>query len=282
LEAFGMSNSQIPRAPKRASTVNVTTPALGSNCASARTLDPPVIETTPDVFKLVGENRWNRNRKRVAVLGLTLKYPSDSEMQELARLANLDSPDHFGSHIRSIILDAHLLDASYRKLSAPKVREKLESVMKKAEALKKALTDIDLGCGSSAERAGQILEHAISYFQFRGGMVLIPEYVALLAELSKGAGNAARLIKTKRGPKAARGNYALDLFIQHLEMAARQRSGHWTLSHARDGHWAGSLLKALEILKPYLPQGFLPAGGLGRTAEHVRQKLKDHMAKNRN
>jgi hypothetical protein len=28
--------------------VDVTTPALGSNCASARTLDAPVIEITPD------------------------------------------------------------------------------------------------------------------------------------------------------------------------------------------------------------------------------------------
>jgi hypothetical protein len=254
-----MSNSQIPRAAKRASTVEVTTPALRPSCVSARRPDPPVLEITPETKKLVGENRWNRNRKHVRELSLTLEYPTDSEMQELARLAKVDSPDDFGSHIRSIILDANLLHAVYRNLSAPEVRNKLESVRKKADALKEALKNIDLGCGSSAERAGQMLETTLSSFKFREGMVLIPEYVALLTEQSKAAGQTVQQVKSKRGPKGAGGNFAFDLFIEHLQMAARQRRGRWTISLAPDKNiWSGSLLKGLDILKPYLPTRFFP------------------------
>jgi hypothetical protein len=98
--------------------------------------NPPIPEITPEMLKLVLENRWNRNRERVWELSRRLKYPSDSEMQQLASLAKVDSPDHLGSHIRSIILDAHLLDPAYRKLSAPEERNKLESVRKKADALR--------------------------------------------------------------------------------------------------------------------------------------------------
>jgi hypothetical protein len=292
------------RTTKHASAVDVP----GSGCASAQTPDPPILEITPEMEKLVGENRWNRKRKNVGKLYRELPYPSELEMRKLARLAKVDySPDGFDWHIRSIILDAHLLDPAYRGLSAPEVRTKLESVRGKADALKEALENIDLGRGSSAERAGQILELALSNFKFREEMVLIPEYVVLLTELSNAASQAMRLVKTKRGPKGAAGaSFAFDLFIQHLEMVAWQRrlaagqregpadhtnfiiegrdpadagqqSGYWTISHARDGHWSGSLLEALKILRPYLPPGLLPVGDLGRAVEYARHKFRRHM-----
>ena len=284
------------RATKHASAVDVP----GSDCASTQTPDPPIL-------KITGENRWTRNRKRVGKLYRERPYPSDSEMQDLARLAHVDPSDSFNEHIRSIILDAHLLDPAYRGLSAPEVKNKLKSVKDKADALKEALENIDLGRGSSAERAGQILELALSNFKFREGMVLIPEYVALLTEMSDAASQAMQLARAKRGPKGAAGtSCAFDLFIQHLEMAARQRrlaagqregpadhanfiieerdpadarqqSGYWTISHARDGHWSGSLLEALKILRPSLPPGLLPVGDLGRAVEHARHKFRRHM-----
>jgi hypothetical protein len=292
------------RATKHASTVDVP----GSDRASAQTPDPPMLEITPEMEILVGEDRSSRNRERMRKMGREREYPSEPEMRELARLAHVDPSDSFNEHIRSIILDARLLDPVYRKLSAPKVKDKLRSVMKKADDLKEALENIDLGRGSSAERAGQILELALSNFKFRGGMVLIPEYVALLSELSNAASQATRLVKAKRGPKGAAGaSFAFDLFIQHLEMVAWQRrlaagqrerappdgqpnfilegrtgdawqqSGYWTNSRARDGHWSGSLLKALKILEPCLPPGLLPVGDLGRAVEHARHKFRRHM-----
>jgi hypothetical protein len=296
------------RAMKHASTVDVP----GSDRASAH--DPPILVITPEMEKLVGESRWNRNHKRVGKLYRELKYPGDSEMQELARLAKVDySPGDFDCHIRSIILDAHLLNPAYRGLSAPEVKNKLESVRDKAAALKEALKNIDVGRGSSAERAGQILEFALSTSKFREGAVLIPEYVALLTGLSKAASQAMQLVKSKRGPKGATGtSFAFDLFIQHLEMVAWQRrlaagqrkratpdghvnfiiegrhptdagqqSGYWTnyLYQASDREssttksWSGSLLEALKILGPYLPPGLLPAESLGRAVKHARENL---------
>jgi hypothetical protein len=153
------------RATKRAGTVDVP----GSDCASTQAPDPPMLEITPEMEILVGENTWTRNRKRVGKLYRELPYPSDSEMQDLARLAHVDPSDSFNKHIRSIILDAHLLDRSYRGLSAPGVKNKLKSVGDKADALKEALKNIDIGSGSSADRAGLILELALSNFKFREG-----------------------------------------------------------------------------------------------------------------
>jgi len=87
-------------------------------------------------------------------------------------------------------------------------------------------------------------------------------------------------VKTRRGPKGAGRNPAFDIFIQNLLMAARQRQGSWTNYRNANQTWTGSLLRALEILKPYLPRDFFPGGELGRTVEHVRNKLKAHIAKN--
>jgi hypothetical protein len=281
------------KAPRRRATRHANAADVpGTDRASAQTPDPPILVITPETEKLVGESRWNRNRKRVGKPYREREYPSDPKMQRLACLAKLGTAEPgnqfdlswldglwgFDSHIRSIILDAHLLDRSYRGLSAPRVRGELESVKKKADALKEALKNIDLGCGSSAEKAGQILEIALSNFKFREGAVLIPEYVALLTELCKAASQATQLAKSKRGPKGAAGtSLAFDRFIQQLLMAAWQRRGDWTISHARDGHWSGSLLEALKILRPYLPPGLLPVGDLGRAAEHVRTKFKGHI-----
>jgi hypothetical protein len=187
------------------------------------------------------------------------------------------------------------------------VKNKLKSVMKKADELKEALKNIDIGRGSSAERAGQILELALSNFKLSEGMLLIPEYVTLLTGLSKAASQAMQLARAKRGPKGAAGaSFAFDLFIQHLEMAAWQRrlaagqrggpadhanfiiegrdpadegqqSGYWTISRARDSHWSGSMLEAIKILRDYLPPGLLPAGDLGRAVKYARDKFRRHM-----
>jgi hypothetical protein len=87
------------RPAKRASTVDVR----GSHCAPTQTPDPPILAVTPEMEKLVGENRWGSNRKRVRRLYRELPYPSESEMQELARLAKVDySLGDFDAHIRSL------------------------------------------------------------------------------------------------------------------------------------------------------------------------------------
>jgi hypothetical protein len=227
------------------------------------------------------DKRWERQRKLLPKL--QLKYPSDSELQEISSLAKVDEPSIFCNHILSIILDAHLKDASLRRLSTPEVRKMLNGVMRKAQCLASALKNVDVGSKGSADYAGALLEYEIGKFQFRNGSVLIPDYVELLNVLHNAASSgAARLPKADRGPKGAGGNLAFNQFIESLLMAARQRGGDWTNYKSAEGLWVGSLLKTLDILKPYLPVGFFPsAGELGRSVEHIRKKLKDHITKNR-
>ena len=225
--------------------------------------------------EMVLESRWNRKRKLLP--NLRLKYPNNNEMHELARLAKVDEPSIFGQHIRSIILDAHLNDASLRTLSAPEVRKILKNVMLKAQCLASALRNIDVGTKGSAYNAGMLLEYQIRHF--RNEAVLIPDYVELLTGLQEAASSAAVLAKAKRGPKGAGGNLAFNVFIKSLYRVARQR-GKWTNYKSAAGPWTGSLLEALKILEPYLPAGFFPGGELGRSIEHIKKKLTDNITKN--
>jgi hypothetical protein len=161
------------------------------------------------------------------------------------------------------------------------VKTALKKVAKAAHHLSSALRAIDVGTQASKEYAGRLLEYEMGTSRFEERLILIPDCVQLLNWLSKSASEAAQRPKPRRGPKGAGGNLAFDWFIESLHMAAWQRGGRWTNYRSADGTWAGSLPKALKILKPYLPRGFFPAGDFARSAEHIRKKLADHITKNR-
>jgi hypothetical protein len=204
---------------------------------------------------------------------LKLRYPNNVEAEHLADLAEVDDKPLFESHIRSIILDAHLLNRSLQNLSAPIILKTLKSISKKALELRKSLTAVNVGSLGSAERAGYLLEHKLATFDFRQGLILVPEFEVLLDALAEAASEATRGLPSKRGPKGAGGNPAFDMFVEMLLKAAWQRRGRWTNYKLANGKWTGSLLEALEILKPYLPTGFFPRTELGRSIEHIKRKF---------
>ena len=126
--------------------------------------------------------------------------------------------------------------------------------------------------------AGHLIEAEL--YASGSEMVLLPEYVILLEALNTAAQRAAG--KTISFPRGAGGNPAFDMFIEDLLMIARMHGGSWTNYRSKDQSWAGTLLKALEILKKYLPHsGFFPPGELGRSVEHIRNKLNQHIARSR-
>jgi hypothetical protein len=227
---------------------------------------------------LVFERRWKRKRKLLP--NLRLRYPNDNELHELAELAKVDNCSVFGSHIRSIILDAHLNTGLLRNFSAPRVRQILTGVASHAQLLSKHLRALDVGQGGSAEHAGLLIELQLPKSELSKSTISLPECIGMLEGLSVAAQRGAASVKTRRGPKGAGRNPAFDIFIQNLLMAARQRQGSWTNYRNANQTWTGSLLQALEILKPYLPRDLFPRGELGRAVEHVRNKLKVHIAKN--
>src|SRR4051812_18144874 len=95
---------------------------------------------------------------------LRIKFPNEAEMGRLAELAQVreSSASGFGQHIRSIILDAHLNDASMKGSATPEVKKALSSVAKQAAKLAATLREMDLkiagGIGGSSQTAGTRLE----------------------------------------------------------------------------------------------------------------------------
>jgi hypothetical protein len=228
------------------------------------------------ILNALAENRWNRKRKLLPNLKLT--YPSDDESRQIAELAGINYSSWFAHHIHGIILDAHLSHQSFSKLSIPQVKKALKSVAIQADRLGSKLRKLDVGreARGSEDYAGRLIETELAFQQFEiGEMVLLPQYIDLLDELSRAAQRAA--CKPMHVPKGAGGNWAVDNFINDLVMTARMLGGSWTNYKSRDDTWKGTLLEALGILEKYLPRNFFPTGELGRSVEHIRTKLADHI-----
>ncbi|MCS3498671.1 hypothetical protein M2189_002370 [Bradyrhizobium japonicum] len=197
-------------------------------------------------------------------------------MRRLADLAHVreSSLSDFSQNVCNIIIDAHLNVASMRGSSAPKVKEALSSVAKQAAKLAATLRKMDLkiagGTGGSDQTAGTHLEWELAKLK----EPLFPKYPELLDLLHAAATSARTLSVPKRGPKGAGGNQAFDVFIEQLNIAAYVRDGRWSVHRATDGTWKGSILEALQLLKPYLPARFFPPGELGRSVDHILGKLR--------
>jgi len=230
------------------------------------------------LWDALAKNQWNRRRKLLP--NLRLRYPTDDELRHIAKLVKVDHPLH--GAINSIILDAHLADATYRTLSIPEVKKALNNVANQAIQLAELLSALDIGRGSrgSLQRAGVLIEAELFLQQTKARRILLPKYIDLLAGLSSAARRAAQ--KPMHLPKGAGGNPAFDRCIESLLMAPRMSGGgSWTNYRSTDGIWKGTLLEALGILEKYLPPRFFPSGELGRSVEHIRKKLGDHIRRAR-
>jgi hypothetical protein len=196
----------------------------------------------------------------------------------IAQLAEVRFTLAFAHGIESIILDAHLNDQSFRTLSIPKVRKAINAVAGQAELLRRKLTKLDVGSGSTGSfmEAGRLIEAELFALP-TGRLMQLPEYIDLLEVLKTSAQRAVS--KPMSSPRGAGGNPAFDMFIEQLLMTARMYGGSWTNYRLKDQTWTGTLPKALEILKKYLPQRrFFPPGEIGRSIEHIRNKLEKHIA----
>ena len=260
------------RCPAAPSSMTVPTVVLMPK--KKNTARPTAVEGEEALRKELTTNRWNRRCKLLP--NLRLRYPTDDEIQHITKLAKVNRALH--GTINGIILDAHLADLSFRTLSIPRVKKALNNVANRASQLGELLSRLDIGRGGtgSLDRAGELLEIELFVLQqTRARRILLPKYIDLLEGLSSAARRAAQ--KPMRLPKGAGGNPAFDDFIENLLMAARSSGGRWTNYRSTDGTWKGTLLEALSVLKKYLPRKFFPPGELGRSVEHIRKKLGDHI-----
>jgi hypothetical protein len=291
--ALSMTVSTVVIMPKKKSTVRATAGTgsggkqrihasangmenVGSTEAKDRTEPVTMTDDRLALWNALVENRWSRKQKLLPNLRLT--YPSDDESRTIAELAEVNNAWRFARTIESNILDAHLNHNSFRTLSIPQVKGALKRVSSEANRFAQMLGKLDVGRGSrgSEDYAGWLIELELAFQQSQtNAMVLIPTYIDLLGAFSVAAQSAEQ--RPIRVPKGAGGNPAFDQFIEDLLMAARMLGGHWTNYRLRDGTWKGTLLATLGILKRYLPEEFFPPGELGRSVEHIRKKLKDHI-----
>jgi hypothetical protein len=226
-------------------------------------------------WEKVSRSRYSRDLKRLQTLKRELKYPTDSEMSQIAGLAKVPADEWFARHIREIIFNAHLDDRSLKGLSIPAVRGILEHIETAALGLDGVLQAVDVSGNASAAHAGRLLEFELTKLRGAEGISLLPAFTLALRALAQGAKGARLSLKSKRGPKAIFGSSALELFAVSLLMAAKQRNGKWTID--RNG---GSLLDAVTLLLKYLPKNFTSGGTLARSLEHIREGLRDHITKN--
>jgi hypothetical protein len=222
------------------------------------------------------KDRWERRRELLP--NLKLKYPDDDEQACIAQLAGAKNTPAFAEGIRSIILDAHLGNQQFHTLSVPEVKTIIKNVAERAKALKDALTQLDVASGSEGSfmEAGYLLEAEL--FGSESQITQLPEYMVLLDALNAAAERAAG--KPMSFPRGAGGNPAFDMCIEQLLIIAWLNGGRWTNYRSKEGSWTGTLLKVLKILKKYLPQsGFFPPGEVGRSVDHIKNKLAQHIAR---
>ena len=235
-----------------------------------------------------------------------------SRLATLARIPKL-SRKQFGELLTRAVVLAHVANEAYASPHGPAsdVAQFLTRVKTTAQHLDKSIAMLHCeGVGAdrrmAAGAAGILLDQAIdaavldghdtsklaswkTVYEQSNGLVWLTQSRHLLALLitliSKTEQHAADLFPRHRGrPKQVGGNPAFNAFVKDILDIARRSGGR--LPHGRDAYankpacWKGTLLPALEILRPYLPEArFFPAGNLGYALERLSKRFRTDTAK---
>jgi hypothetical protein len=108
--------------------------------------------------------------------------------------------------------------------------------------------------------------------------------LGLVMEVTERAAEGAKRWLSKPGRKKGTGIAAFDIFVMALLEASEQTGGRLTIYKTayEDDRWAGSLLKAIQQLRPMLPKtNFFPAGKLGYSLHTVYERWRSETGKSR-
>ena len=106
----------------------------------------------------------------------------------------------------------------------------------------------------------------------------------LVIAVAEHARTHAKRWHSKSGRKQGTGRPAFDMFVFALLTAAELSGGRLTIYRTayKDARWAGSLLQAVQALRPLLPKAkFLPAGTLGYSLHSIYQRRRREAGKSR-
>jgi hypothetical protein len=238
----------------------------------------------------------------------------DQVVSQLATLAQIPEParNQFGTALIGAVVFAHFTNEIHHTPHGPasEVVEFLERVITTARDLDTAIAMFQgVGVGANqrlaAETAGMLLDQAIEvtlsdeydpsklaswkigHRESRALLCLTQSrhlLDLLITSASKTKQKAAELFPRRRGrPPGVGGNPTFDELVKNLREVARKCGGRLTLTrdpYAEKPAWKGTLPKALQILRPYLPKtGFFPPGNLGYALERVSKQFRLDTAK---
>ena len=108
--------------------------------------------------------------------------------------------------------------------------------------------------------------------------------LGLVVEVAEGATERAKNWLPKSCRKKGTGNAAFEMFVMALLEAAEQNGGKLTIYKTayEEDPWAGTLLKAVQHLRPQLPiANFYPAGKLGYSLHTIYRRWRSEAGKSR-
>lgn len=161
-----------------------------------------------------------------------------------------------------------------KRLPTEKVVEQLDRLTSSVRVLRKKLLAIDpRGMPlTPAALAGKFLRAALNDEGMKFENYL--DHLSLLELAAETATKGARLKKGRPGGIQT----TFDAFIYSLLDAARLAGGNLTIfksAHARTG-WDGTLLNAVNLLKPLLPERFVPSKVSGSSLHRIKALHAQH------
>jgi hypothetical protein len=167
--------------------------------------------------------------------------------------------------------------ARHQRPSTGKIREPLKGVESNARALKNKLLALDQRATTSQSFlvASKYLGAALNDKGMKIRNYL--DYLGILEEAAQTAAEGARMPKGRPGDI----QNPFDAFIFELLDAVHAGGGNLTIyksSHAGTG-WDGTLLKAVDLLKPLLPERFVPSAAIGSSLHRISQHRKNIRAR---
>ncbi len=108
--------------------------------------------------------------------------------------------------------------------------------------------------------------------------------LGLVIAVAERASERAKRWLPKAGRKKGTGSTVFDIFVMGLLQASERAGGRLTIyktAYAED-YWTGTLLKAVQQLRPMLPKAnFFPAGKLGYALHTVYRRWRSETGKSR-
>jgi hypothetical protein len=207
----------------------------------------------------------------------------DQELRELVRLAKI--PEEQREYFSSVVIEA--VEAAHEERDVKKLRLfRREQIVGLLEGLARDTTKVGrtlarmIGSETKISHrhiiAGSSLRAVLSERQST-----IRTYISHLNALSEAAEAAVQNVPTHSGhPGGTVGYAAFDLFIYRLLSAAERSGGKWTIYKSAN-RWHGTLLRAITLVGPNLPNRFVPRAGLGSALDRLAKPFRARHPKNR-